>query len=242
MTAYLPLIIDGVVAALLIATIVYAVMLNRQLSRLRDGHAELADYIKGLNDATANAEAAVRGLRKAAGETGEQLQRAVDKGAALRDELQFMLETGNALADRLGGGSGGGGLGGGMEKDRAELRGDAPRRDVGRQEMSPRAQPAARPSLSGAARSPLIDEGLMAAARAEAARGPGGGDNAPLRAMSDNASLRAMSDSASLRAMGENPPPSRGAGGGSSGGTSSGESDGLSRAERELLQALESRR
>ncbi|HRJ62411.1 MAG TPA: DUF6468 domain-containing protein, partial [Azospirillaceae bacterium] len=108
MTAYLPLIVDGVVAVLLIATIVYAVILNRQLARLRDGRAELADYIKGLNDATANAEAAVRGLRKAAGETGEQLQRAVDKGQALRDELQFMIESGNALADRLGGASGGG--------------------------------------------------------------------------------------------------------------------------------------
>ncbi|MBV5335719.1 hypothetical protein JZU48_01535, partial [bacterium] len=79
------MILDGVIAALLVATIVYAVILNRQITRLRDSRSELADLIRGLNDSTANAEAAVRGLRKAAGETGEQLQRAIDKAGALRE-------------------------------------------------------------------------------------------------------------------------------------------------------------
>lgn len=203
MTAYLPLIVDGVVAVLLIATIVYAVILNRQLARLRDGRAELADYIKGLNDATANAEAAVRGLRKAAGETGEQLQRAVDKGQALRDELQFMIESGNALADRLGGVSGGG-------ADKARLEAHMDQRG-GEMRADPRPRPQAAAPLRTAPPRPLIDESLMAAARAEAAR------------------------------QGGQPTPANTRGGGQAGGGSS-EGDGLSRAERELLQALESRR
>lgn len=207
MTAYLPLIVDGVVVVLLIATIVYAVILNRQLARLRDGRAELADYIKGLNDATANAEAAVRGLRKAAGETGEQLQRAVDKGQALRDELQFMIESGNALADRLGGVSGGGGA----DKARYDTHMDQRAGEM-RADPRPRSQAAA-PLRAAAPTRPLIDESLMAAARAEAARQ--GGQQAA--------------------------PTARG-GGGANAGSGGGEGDGLSRAERELLQALESRR
>jgi hypothetical protein len=241
MTAYIPMIIDGIVAALLIATIVYAVILNRQIKGLRDSRSELADFIKGLNDATANAEAAVRGLRKAAGETGEQLQRAVDKGAVLRDELQFMIDSGNALADRLGGATAGMG-----ERARPELRMDHSRNELridhGRNELradhnrnelradhgrgDPRGEPATRlqpaqsqqPSRGGGMSRPLIDEGLMAAARAEASRHNPGGAEAP---------------------------PGRRDGGGSGGGSGSGsggEGDGLSRAERELLQALESRR
>lgn len=218
MTAYLPLILDGVVAALLIATIVYAVTLNRQLARLRDGRAELADYIKGLNDATANAEAAVRGLRKAAGETGEQLQRSVDKAQALRDELQFMIESGNALADRLGVASAGAGDRSHNDRGHSDRgHADKSRNDphmehrAGDMRVEPRQrpQPAAPARGGGPARQP-IDESLMAAARAEAARHTGG-------------------------------QPAAGAPRGSGGG-SGGEGDGLSRAERELLQALESRR
>jgi hypothetical protein len=232
MTAYIPMIIDGIVAALLVATIVYAVILNRQIKGLRDSRSELADFIKGLNDATANAEAAVRGLRKAAGETGEQLQRAVDKGAVLRDELQFMIDSGNALADRLGVATAGMG-----ERARPELRMDHSRNELridhSRNELrtdhgrgDPRGEPATRPqpaqsqqpSRGGGMSRPLIDESLMAAARAEASRhNPGGAES----------------------------PPGRRDGGGSGGGSGSGsggEGDGLSRAERELLQALESRR
>jgi hypothetical protein len=219
MTAYIPMIIDGIVAALLVATIVYAVILNRQIKGLRDSRSELADFIKGLNDATANAEAAVRGLRKAAGETGEQLQRAVDKGAVLRDELQFMIDSGNALADRLGGATAGMG-----ERARPELRMDHSRNElrIDHGRGDPRGEPATRPqpaqsqqpSRGGGMSRPLIDESLMAAARAEASRHNPGGAEAP---------------------------PGRRDGGGSGGG-SGGEGDGLSRAERELLQALESRR
>lgn len=212
MTAYLPMILDGVVAVLLIATIAYAVILNRQLTRLRDGRAELTDYIKGLNDATANAEAAVRGLRKAAGETGEQLQRSVDKAQALREELQFMIESGNALADRLGVASAGAGER--SQNDRAHAdkgRGDSHidhRTGELRMDPRPRAQPAPAPRGGGGGARQPIDESLMAAARAEAARHAGGQPAAPA---------------------------TRASGGG-------GEGDGLSRAERELLQALESRR
>lgn len=240
MSPLISLIMNVIIAGLLVATIVYAIRLNRQIERLRDSRSELAELIVGLNEATANADTAVRGLRKAAGDTGEQLQRAIDKATALRDELAFMVETGDALANRLGDAPKGLGAAvagrarenpprdlGGREMANREMGGRemggremGPRemgpREMGGREMTAKSGASARPA---AAPRSLIDEGLMAAARAEAQRQP----NSGMPAASAGAAGKAMT------AKGD------GAGGGDGG-------DGLSRAERELLQALESRR
>lgn len=205
----IPLILDVVIAGLLIATIVYAIMLNRRIKSLRDSRDELADLIRGLNDATANAEAGVRGLRKAAGETGENLQRAIDKGGKLAEELRFMIESGESLADRLG----------------AVSVSDRPRGGAGDPSTPVNRAPPPGATRPAAARTPparpLIDENLIAVARAEAERHapmPGG---RPQRGR----------------------PTQPGDGGGAADAArDDGSGEGMSRAERELLQALESRR
>lgn len=189
MTPNLSLLVDLVMVGLLVATIAYAIILNKQIVKLRDSRSELAELIRGLNEATAQADAGVKGMRRAASDTGEQLQRAIDKAAALRDELTFMVEAGEALADRLGATGG----------DRARPAAPAPSRAV--------ARPAVAPPVRTAPASPLIDETLTAA-RAEAAR------RDPAAAQSPG---------------GDGPRPRDG-------------QDGMSRAERELLQAIENRR
>jgi len=103
MSPTLSLVLDLLMVGLLVATIAYAIILNRQIARLRESRGELAELIKGLNDAMAKAETGVRGMKQTAHQTGDGLQKSIDKGAALRDELQFMIEAGNALADRLSG-------------------------------------------------------------------------------------------------------------------------------------------
>lgn len=101
--SFLALALDVVIIGLLAATIVYAVLLNRQIIRLRDSRGELQTLIKGFNEATARAEAGVKGMKRAAGEAGEGLQKAIDRAQLLRDELQLIIETGDALATRLEG-------------------------------------------------------------------------------------------------------------------------------------------
>ncbi len=95
------LVLDVIVAVLLVATIVYAVLLNRRLSVLRRNGEEMARLIARFNEATVRAESSIPRLRKTAEDAGDALQERVEKALALRDDLAFMIERADAMADRL---------------------------------------------------------------------------------------------------------------------------------------------
>ncbi len=95
------LILDLAVVGLLVATITYAVILNRKLGQLRNNRQELEALIKGLNEAVARADTGIKGMKRTAAETGEALQKAITRAKELRDELQIVIETGDALASRI---------------------------------------------------------------------------------------------------------------------------------------------
>ncbi len=102
MSPLISLIIDLILVGLLAATIAYAIILNKQIIKLRESRGEMAELIQGLNDAMNKAEGGVRNLKKTASDTGEDLQRTVNKAQTLRDELEFMIEAADAMATRLG--------------------------------------------------------------------------------------------------------------------------------------------
>lgn len=102
MSPTLTLILDLVMVGLLAATIAYAIILNRQIIKLRESRGEMAELVRGLNEAMSRAETGVRGLKKTAHDTGDDLQRTVAKAQTLRDELEFMIEAADAMANRLG--------------------------------------------------------------------------------------------------------------------------------------------
>lgn len=93
---------DVVVAVLLAVTIVYAVILNRKLSALRDAKAEMERILIGFAEATGKAERGLATFRDAADGVGRELQRQIETGRALADDLTFLVQRGGALADRLG--------------------------------------------------------------------------------------------------------------------------------------------
>lgn len=95
------IILDLLVSVLLIATIGYAVMLNQRLSSLRKNRDDLAKIIVSFNDATVRAETAIPKLRKAAEDAGQSLQERVEKAQSLRDDLAFMIERADTMANRL---------------------------------------------------------------------------------------------------------------------------------------------
>jgi hypothetical protein len=101
MAPTIALILDLLVAGLLIATIIYAVTLNRRLIELQESRSELEGLIRSFGEATARAEAGTKAMKRTAAETGEALQKNLERGKALRDELQFMIEAADALAQRL---------------------------------------------------------------------------------------------------------------------------------------------
>ncbi len=94
-------ILDLVVSVLLIATIGYAWMLNQRLSSLRKNRDDLAKTIAAFNEATLRAESSIPKLRKAAEESGQTLQERVEKAQSLRDDLAFMIERADTMANRL---------------------------------------------------------------------------------------------------------------------------------------------
>ncbi|ALG71283.1 hypothetical protein VY88_02115 [Azospirillum thiophilum] len=214
MSPLVSIIIDVVMVGLLAATIAYAIILNRQIIALRESRGEMAELIRGLNEAMGRAETGVRTLKKAAGDTGEELQRTVAKAQALRDELHFMIEAADTLANRLGG------VGG-----RDGLRGDAAR-DMGR-EMGRSAAVAPPLAARSPARAPLVAP--RPALRSFPAEDDDDHHDAPPPARLDPGRSDAPPRRAVARAepAGEPRDPM----------LRDGES--LSRAERELLQAIE---
>ena len=95
------ILLDLIVSGLLIATISYAVMLNNRLSALRKNRDDLAKIIVSFNEATVRAESSIPKLKRAAEEAGSTLQERVEKAQSLRDDIAFMIERADTMANRL---------------------------------------------------------------------------------------------------------------------------------------------
>jgi hypothetical protein len=93
--------LDLLVVGLLIATIIYAVSLNRSIAKLRDGKAELAVLLQNLAESVTHADVAISSMKSVAGEYDTSLSRQIGTARALVDELQVINETANNLASRI---------------------------------------------------------------------------------------------------------------------------------------------
>lgn len=98
------LLLDGLMIALLIATIAYAVMLDRRLRSFRQSRDEMQQLLSVFTAATAQAQSGIVALREAAQSTSGDLKAQLDRAKALRDDLAFLVDRGGSLADRLEGG------------------------------------------------------------------------------------------------------------------------------------------
>jgi len=90
-------ILQGVLLALLVAALPFALRLERGLAALRRDRAALADGMQGFEAATQEAQLALSGLRGAL----ETQARQVAVAEALREDLRFLVERAEGLADRL---------------------------------------------------------------------------------------------------------------------------------------------
>lgn len=94
--------LNVLVAVLLLATIIYAAMLNRRLGELRSHRAELEGLITSFNESCARAEQGVQRLRTATDEA-VRLQQYLERSQGLREDLAYLLDRGSSVADRLDG-------------------------------------------------------------------------------------------------------------------------------------------
>lgn len=81
--------------------LVQATRLIWHLAGLRASRVEMEHFVRDFNATVLRAEAGIKGLKMAARESGDDLERLVDKSLMVRDELQFIVESADMLAERL---------------------------------------------------------------------------------------------------------------------------------------------
>ncbi len=89
--------------ALLLAAMPFALRLHRQLSGLRREGTGFEGTAQGLNEAARQAEAASLRLRASAETAGRQVGEKLALVEPLRDDLRYLVERAEAVADRLDG-------------------------------------------------------------------------------------------------------------------------------------------
>ncbi len=93
--------LESVLLILLAATLFHAIRLERALSVLKRDRAALESLVEGFNSSTRTAELGIERLRAAAEGAGRQVERQAETASGLRDDLLFLIERGERLADRL---------------------------------------------------------------------------------------------------------------------------------------------
>jgi hypothetical protein len=97
----LALILDVLLIFLLLATIVYAMVLHRRLAMLRSEKEGLETFLDRMSQATAKADASLKGIRQTAEQAQAMLNDPMVKAQALRDELLFLIDRADGSAERL---------------------------------------------------------------------------------------------------------------------------------------------
>jgi Domain of unknown function (DUF6468) len=93
--------LEIVLIVLLGLTLMHAVRLERGLSALRHERTALGEAVAGFDNSTRQAEAGLDKLHSMTQETALQLARKLEGAAVLKDDLAFLVERGEHLADRL---------------------------------------------------------------------------------------------------------------------------------------------
>lgn len=95
------LIIEGLVAALLLVTIGYCILLNRRLRRFRADEQSLKATISELITATEIAERAIAGLKLTVRECDQNLGERLRTAERFSADIAGQIEAGEAVLERL---------------------------------------------------------------------------------------------------------------------------------------------
>ncbi len=93
--------LESALLILLAATLVHAIRLERALGVLKRDRAVLEELVEGFNESTRQAESGIERLRGAADGAGRQMARQIEVGQRLRDDLNFLADRSDKLAERL---------------------------------------------------------------------------------------------------------------------------------------------
>ena len=95
------LLLEILLVALLAATLFHALRLERALGVLKRDRGEMQALVDGFTGATRHAEAGIDRLRGAVDGAGRSVVSQIQQATTLQQDLGFLVERGEALADRL---------------------------------------------------------------------------------------------------------------------------------------------
>ncbi len=98
---WLNLFLDVALILIVGAGVVQATRLIAQLRDLRTGRGEMERFVRDFNTAVIRAEAGIKALRSAARDSGDDLEKLIEKAHRVRDELHFIVESADSVAERL---------------------------------------------------------------------------------------------------------------------------------------------
>jgi hypothetical protein len=101
MNAWLNLILDIALIGLITAGLVQATRLIRHLADVREGREDMERFVREFNGVVVRAETGIKNLRQAARDSGNDLEKLIEKASLVRDELQFITASADKLAARL---------------------------------------------------------------------------------------------------------------------------------------------
>jgi hypothetical protein len=101
MTEWIGLALDVILICVVGAGVMQAIRLINQLRDLRSARSEMERFVREFNGAVIRAEAGIKGLRAAARDSGDDLEKLVEKAVMIRDELNFIVESADSVAERL---------------------------------------------------------------------------------------------------------------------------------------------
>ena len=93
--------IDGLLIIFLAATIFCAASLSRRLSTLRSDKKNLEKLMEEFKNVTQKADESLSGIRATANEVSRELAEANTKSRSMRDELAFLVERADRLAEKI---------------------------------------------------------------------------------------------------------------------------------------------
>lgn len=96
----LSLLMNGLMAGLLLATMIYCWRLNARIKVLQDSKSELARIIREFDESTQRATQSISDIHAATARLSENIQHKIDKANFLANDLEYMIEKGNKLAGK----------------------------------------------------------------------------------------------------------------------------------------------
>jgi hypothetical protein len=99
----LRLALDGALGVLLLLSLGLGWKLHRALRRLRDDNTDFDRLVRAIDAATDRARSVLDDLKRAAGAAGERLGGDLSQAQRVLDDLRFLCERGERVADGLAG-------------------------------------------------------------------------------------------------------------------------------------------